>query len=94
MRLIDAEATLQDVQEQIALIKTLFPDEEINNISKMLGITIKNQIDKMPTVEAIPTEWIKKYGVVKNEIVHTALENVLYWLIKDWEKENADFCNK
>lgn len=36
----------------------------------------------------IPIEWIKKYGVKKNKMVYTALENVLYWLIKDWEKEN------
>ena len=49
---------------------------------------VGRQIVNAPTVNAIPIEWIKKYGVEKNKIVETSLENVLYWLVKDWEKEN------
>lgn len=74
MRLIDADKFEADVLDHIT----------VKAVSRMVAI-----LEGQPTVDAIPIEWIKKYGVVKNEIVHTALENVLYWLIKDWEKENG-----
>lgn len=99
MRLIDAEALLQDVQEQIALTKTLFPDEEINLISKMLEDTFKRQIDRMPTIEAIPIDFIKQTITDKRYILARASEKTapyyehavraLEMLLWEWEKENG-----
>jgi len=71
-RLIDANELIIDI-----LAHDISDDKQIDRI-----------ILDAPTVDAIPVEWIKKYGVKNNEIVETTLENVLYWLIKDWEKEN------
>lgn len=85
MRLIDADALLQDVQEQIALTKTLFSDEEINLISKMLEDTFKRQIEKMPTIEAIPIEWIKEFIAKKGWARHYLTEEI----INAWEAENG-----
>ena len=56
---------------------------------KFIGLDeLAELMDKTPTVEAIPIEWIKKYGEENDEIVEMALHDVLYWLIEDWEKEN------
>ena len=49
---------------------------------------IRNMMEHAQEAEAIPVEWIKKYGEENDEIIESALHDVLYWLIKDWEKEN------
>lgn len=45
------------------------------------------QINNAPTVEAIPIEWMKYHVMGKKDLTFDKLE--LVWsIIKDWEKEN------
>lgn len=46
------------------------------------------EIDKAPTVEAIPIEYIEKF---KKKVRHIApAKEAIDWLLEEWGKENAD----
>ena len=84
MRLIDADEL--KALRGVAIYAT---DEKTDTQIITASVYRREEIDKAPTVEAIPIEWIKKYGEENDEIVEMALHDVLYWLIEDWEKEKC-----
>lgn len=51
-----------------------------------MRIAIENYVDNMPTVEAIPIEWIEEWGW-KNGMSESMSLRVM---IDDWEKENGN----
>ena len=80
MRLIDADKTLQE--KWSVEIKDMF------HMTETVEVVSAIDIEKAPTVEAIPIEWLqKKYDKWKDR-------DMLGWsyciklLIEDWEKEN------
>lgn len=53
----------------------------------------EGEIEKAPTVEAIPIEWIKKYiaeeGIYPNrELLSVEQADAIEKMIENWEKEN------
>ncbi len=68
MRTIDADA-LKDRAEIIPL--TFDGGIDINDFEKMLG--------EMPTVDAIPVEWINKYANEHRAYIHAFAEMVVCW---------------
>lgn len=74
MRIIDADEVIRFYNEQ-------FPDLD-SGVHWSRNDIIMN-LDNIPTIEAVPTEWLEKnYGwlTMTGEI------------IKDWEKENESDC--
>ena len=52
------------------------------------------EIERAPTVEAIPIEWIKRYiaeeGIYPNrELLSVELADAIERMIENWEKENG-----
>lgn len=77
-------------------------DETNGRRQYVLGIeAVLGYIHEMPTVDAIPVEWVgewirmpntwarifKKYDEEDDEFLESALHDALYWMIKDWERE-------
>ena len=53
------------------------------------------EIERAPTVEAIPIEWIKRYiaeeGIYPNrELLSVELADAIERMIENWEKENGN----
>ena len=83
MRLIDADKI------EFVLPRTLTEEEK-----NTFNLVIKKAFENAPTVEAIPTNWIKNW-CVKNYptypriITEQLLKKTETWrMIEDWEKEN------
>jgi len=76
MRLIDAD-------------KIRYSDMSDGHVPGGLWYTFKDNVDKIPTVEAIPIEWIEKWACEfcnpNSEGYKMAME-----LIHDWRNENAE----
>lgn len=75
MRLINADAIEYTMTELVSFLKNFVWKEEI---------AMKKEIDAMPTVDAIPIEWIENwmYGL------HFGVSDVVCKkMIKDWRKE-------
>lgn len=51
MRLIDADALKEDIEQQCALLRLTKDNDELNQISMVLESGFMAQIDKMPTIE-------------------------------------------
>lgn len=51
MRLIDADALKEDIEQQCALLRLMKDNEELTQISMVLESGFIAQIDKMPTIE-------------------------------------------
>ena len=47
---------------------------------------IEHKINEMPTIVAIPVEWIFEQMQILHEL-HNKNEYVLQWLIETWQKE-------
>lgn len=56
---------------------------------KFIGLDeLAELMDKTPTVEAIPVEWLRKYVDEHDEIVEEGLYWIVEGIIEDWEEEN------
>lgn len=53
-----------------------------------VNIAFKDDIDNMPTVEAIPIKWIEKWVITTNMGAGRTIDR----LLEDWEIENGT-CN-
>ena len=51
-------------------------------------VVFAKDIDKQPTIEAIPTDWIELYANVTYSCVKEKEREVLQMLLKDWRKAN------
>ena len=79
MRLIDADEIIKETWGVV--IKDVFHmDETVDVISR-------KDIEKAPTVKAIPIEWIKEW--VERDENYWDYQYLTDVLLKDWEKENA-----
>lgn len=74
MRLIDADALKKDIERQIELCVQMGMGE----FAKPLKDGLFKEVDKQPTVDAIPVEWMKK---------HWGMNLKIQYLIEDWQKE-------
>ena len=78
MRLIDAN----ELKIELNTDESSFCHIKAGNIYKTLVTWIKNA----PTIDAIPTEWIKKY--IDNRLVkHGDTWTFINCMMNDWEKE-------
>ena len=60
MRLIDADALKEDIEQQCALLRLMKDNDELIQISLVLESGFMAQIDKMPTIEDRKTgKWIR-----------------------------------
>lgn len=89
MRTIDADA----LKEQAEIVPLTFDGGiDINDFEKML--------DEMPTVEAIPIEWINKYANEHRAYIHAFAEMVACWYDEKEKREYEmasdmrDYCKK
>lgn len=55
-----------------------------------VNIAFKDDIDNMPTVEAIPIKWIEKWAITTNMGAGRTIDR----LLEDWEKEQARLFEK
>ena len=63
MRLIDADALKEDIEQQCALLRLTKDNDELNQISMVLESGFVAHIDKMPTIEERKKgKWINKDG--------------------------------
>ena len=52
-----------------------------------VNIAFKDDIDNMPTVDAVPIEWMEKYAKrTSKKCCHCA--TAIWEMLDDWEKEN------
>lgn len=78
MRLIDAD--------KLHYIRKLFEDSDRSEV-----VVFAKEIDKAPTVKAIPIEWIRKWhGIddIRDCDLREYVKCTMLYMIKDWEKEN------
>ena len=83
MRLIDADEIIKETWGVV--IKDMFHmDETVDVISAI-------DIEKAPTVEAIPIDFLRKVAVENKNLLITVWDNIpaiIENIIKLWEKEN------
>lgn len=84
MRLIDANKLLQETWE----VET----KDMFHMTEIVDVVSAIDIEKAPTVDAIPVEWIRKYTN------HRTVEFGDMWvfincMINDWDKENESDTN-
>ena len=76
MRLIDADKLIYSEYTDMF-------DEPI-----VFDTVTKKRVDSMPTIEAIPIEWIIKW--VKNWKPYTNVKSDVFYMLEAWEKENDE----
>ena len=79
MRLIDVDEIIKEIWGVVI--------EDMFHMHETVEVVSAIDIEKAPTVKAIPVEWIKKY--MKEELTFGSI----MWLslndfLQDWEKEN------
>ena len=78
MKLIDADEFLAEASKQLDMQDLYLP------------VHIKDMvIDAMPTVEAIPVEWLLNH-IPKDEVMQRYNEKLIEYLVIGWREENAD----
>ena len=60
MRLIDAEATIKDIDAQMEFMKSI-PIPELNQMADEIYKGFVAQLNKMPTIEPPTTTWLGNY---------------------------------
>lgn len=93
MRLIDADKLIELIDDDIAsLDKSRIPQIAYNECLCTLRM-VKQYIKTLPTIEAIPVEWIEKQkaGCIYGSISWIAFEA----LLKTWraEKDEVEKCD-
>lgn len=81
MKLIDADKFLAEASKQLDMQDLYLP------------VHIKDMvIDEMPTVEAIPVEWLFNH-IPNDEVMHSYNEKLIEYLVIWWREENEiDRC--
>ena len=80
MRLIDADKIIQKTYGVVI--------EDMFHMHETVEVVSTIDIEKAPTVEAIPIEYIEKF---KKEFRAVAsVKAVIEWLLEEWGKENAN----
>lgn len=80
MRLIDADEIIQKTYGVVI--------EDMFHMHETVEVVSTIDIEKAPTVKAIPIEYIEKF---KKEFRAVAsVKAVIEWLLENWEKENAN----
>ena len=104
MRLIDADKlmlSLADWKLQEAPIHTYEKPKEFtaDNMQEMIWRTIRDcesAVEEQPTVEAIPIEWINKWGEKFYKVINDRRHYMgdgydsVWDMLEDWEKENEN----
>lgn len=85
-RLIDAEALERS-------IKSWYCDPgKCNNYDGVMCRACRiddalSEIDRAPTVDAIPVEWLREMMINADDNADTEMASAISWLIQTWQKE-------
>lgn len=77
MRLIDAD--------KLHYIRKLFEDSDKSEV-----VVFAKEIDKAPTVKAIPIEWIEKWISKRNDFPTMPYNQHIRNMLDDWEAERKE----
>lgn len=65
----------------------------VNGKLELNGWIAVKIIDEAPTVKAIPIEWLKYHVIGRKDLTFDKLE-LIWSIIKDWERENGNIQDK
>ena len=89
-RLIDAEMLMEWVTNWLKMDHYYHSDEKRNDIPIM---ELKDIIDRLPTVDAVPVEWIKKFTEKSKRHIQGSVSNYTYmydYMLSEWEQRKEE----
>ena len=83
-RLIDANALRDRIEDHVTTVSACCTSQEAYGRTQMKTLALRD-VDKAPTVDAIPIEWLRNIEVVAEMAIDDRM--FVEWLITEWQKE-------